>query len=395
MSKRAIVIVLDSLGLGALPDAAEYGDCGAATLPNLAQVCKALSLPTLQSFGLGNIVPVPGLAPAPQPRAEYAKLSTLSKGKDTITGHWELMGIISDQAFPTYPQGFPLKLMEKFTELTGHGWLGNCPASGTEIIKELGHEHMRTGKLIVYTSGDSVFQIAAHEDLIPLEELYRVCQLVRSELLIGSDACARVIARPFTGSEKEGFTRTANRHDYALSPPKPSTLDHLQQAGVRTLSIGKISDIFNGSGIDLSWPTRSNEEGMAKLEQALDYTADSTAKSFIFANLVDFDMLWGHRRDPLGYGRALEEFDQWLAGFLPRLQKDDLLIITADHGCDPTFKGSDHTREYVPLLVYGPEHDDLADCASACCGEGSTQLKSSLDPASLGKVATIVEDHLM
>jgi phosphopentomutase len=386
-SKRAIVIILDSVGVGALPDAADYGDRGAATLQHVARACGGLNLPTLQSLGLGNIVPVEGVAPADKPRAALDKLATQSKGKDTIAGHWELMGVVSERAFPLYPQGFPAEVMDAFTELTGHGWLGNYPASGTEIITELGLEHMRTGKPIVYTSGDSVFQIAAHKDSISLEELYRICQITRDEILVGQHACARVIARPFIGSEKNGFIRTADRHDYALSPPTATALDRLQTAGVQTFCIGKISDIFNGQGVDISRPSKSNAEGMAELERALVDTRNTQNKnSLIFANLVDFDMLWGHRRDCAGYGHGLEEFDQWLATFLPKLAPDDLFILTADHGCDPLHAGTDHTREYVPLLVYSPNQADF--CTEGYAGRaGQTHY--------LSKVATIIEDYLL
>ena len=413
-NRRAIVIILDSVGVGALPDAAEYGDEGVATLQHVASAVFAsggtgLNLPTLQSLGLGNIVSVEGVPPTDSPRATLGKLATLSKGKDTITGHWELMGLVSERAFPLYPQGFPPEVMDAFTELTGHGWLGNYPASGTEIIAQLGEEHIATGKPIIYTSGDSVFQIAAHNDIISLDELYRICQVTRDEILIGKHACARVIARPFIGNAQEGFTRTADRHDYALSPPKATALERLQAAGVQTLCIGKIFDIFNGQGVDISWTTRSNAEGMAELERALIETANNKNNSLICANLVDFDMLWGHRRDPINYGQALEEFDQWLASFLPKLASDDLLILTADHGCDPVHTGSDHTREYVPLLVYSPKADDAysVDASDDCsAGTGAGTQEKSVEKAtvveivgaspthSLTKVATIIEDYL-
>ena len=412
-TRRAIVIILDSLGVGALPDAADYGDAGAATLQHVVEACDGLKLSSLQSLGLGNITSVEGLSSAGNPLAVLDKLSTSSKGKDTITGHWELMGLVSERAFPLYPEGFPPEVMGRFTELTGHAWLGNYPASGTEIIAQLGSEHVATGKPIVYTSGDSVFQIAAHTDIIPLKELYRICEITREEVLIGEHACARVIARPFVGSEQDGFVRTADRHDYALSPLGPTALERLQQAGVQTLCIGKISDIFNGHGVDVSWSTRSNAEGMQMLDRALTETAQrpvtesagefsaelsdesgdnpsddapdrDSSRHLIFANLVDFDMLWGHRRDPQGYGQALEEFDQWLADFLPKLTDSDLLIITADHGCDPTHKGTDHTREYVPLLIYGPAASSFNSANDA--EDGSHDLT---------KVATIIEDYLL
>ena len=414
-ARRAIVIILDSVGVGALPDAAEYGDEGVATLQHVASTVftsrgTGLNLPTLQSLGLGNIAQIEGVPPTDSPRATLDKLTTLSKGKDTITGHWELMGLVSERAFPLYPQGFPPEVMDAFTELTGHGWLGNYPASGTEIIARLGEEHITTGKPIIYTSGDSVFQIAAHNDIIALDELYRICQITRDEILVGKHACARVIARPFIGNAQEGFTRTADRHDYALSPPAPTALERLQAAGVQTLCIGKISDIFNGQGVEFSWTTRSNAEGMAELERALAETAHATNNSLILANLVDFDMLWGHRREPVPYGQALEEFDQWLATFLPKLTSNDLLILTADHGCDPVHTGTDHTREYVPLLVYSPETDDVcsADVRDSCNAstdaskqERSTENATVMEVSaassthSLTKVATIIEDYLI
>ena len=399
MSRRVIVIILDSVGVGALPDAADYGDAAAATLQHVADACDGLNLPTMQSLGLGNIVKIKGVSPLENPKAVVGKLTTSSKGKDTITGHWELMGVVSERAFPLYPKGFPPEVMDKFVQLTGHGWLGNYPASGTEIIKELGAEHIVTGKPIVYTSGDSVFQVAAHTDIIPLEELYRICQVTRDEILVGKHACARVIARPFIGNELDGFVRTAERHDYALSPPCETTLDRLQAQGVQTLCIGKISDIFAGQGVDISWTTKSNAAGMKMLDRALAETLPAAKcaaeSSLIFANLVDFDMLWGHRRDPLGYGRGLEEFDQWLSTFLPKLCDEDLLIITADHGCDPQHTGSDHTREYVPLIVYGHSRNFVHESRV-----GSSNLHS-LDDAeaeqthNLTKVATIIEDYLI
>jgi len=404
--KRVILIILDSVGVGALPDAAEYGDAGAATLQNTARARKGLRLPTMQSLGLGNIVDIKGVPPVAHPLAAMDKLTTLSKGKDTITGHWELMGVVSKQAFPLYPNGFPPAVTDAFTELTGHGWLGNYPASGTEIIARLGEQHVATGKPIIYTSGDSVFQVAAHTDVIPLDELYRICQITRDKVLVGQHACARVIARPFIGDAKNGYERTADRHDYALSPPVPTALDRLQQANVRTLCIGKISDIFNGQGIDDTWPTKSNAQGMEMLDHALAETLAADKNTLIFANLVDFDMLWGHRRDALNYGRALEEFDQWLTGFLPKLQEDDMLILTADHGCDPCHTGTDHTREYVPLLVYPQICDTgtvlLTHSALPCHSERSAQHEGEesctfgdSQTHSLTKVATIIEDYLI
>ncbi|MCL2379252.1 MAG: phosphopentomutase [Coriobacteriia bacterium] len=400
--RRAIVIILDSLGVGALPDAADYGDVGTNTLQHVAQAVGGLILPTLQSLGLGNITPTEGVLPIDHPLAACDKLVTFSQGKDTIAGHWELMGLVSHRAFPAYPQGFPPEVTDAFVRLTGYGWLGNYPASGTDIIAQLGAQHMATGKPIIYTSADSVFQVAAHTDIIPLDELYRICQITRDEILVGDHACARVIARPFTGSEQAGFVRTADRQDYALSPSAPTALNRLQDAGIPSLCIGKIADIFNGQGIDTCWPTKSNAEGMTHLDHAL----DTVVSGLIFANLVDFDMLWGHRRDPQGYAKGLEEFDHWLATFLPKLGDNDVLLITADHGCDPTHAGTDHTREYVPLLTYCNDPSFLGRYSeSRLSAARNTKDKDLCKTAgkvtknghahSLAKVATIIEEYLL
>jgi phosphopentomutase len=345
--ERVIWIVLDSVGIGELPDAADYGDVGRTTLGHIAE-SRALTLPNLVRLGLANIAPLAHLAPAASPVAAYGKGATHSPGKDTTTGHWEMAGVWLDQAFPTYPQGFPQELIAKFEKEIGRGTLGNKPASGTEIIKELGEEHMRTDKPIVYTSGDSVFQIAAHEDVIPIGQLYRMCEIAR-KLLDGPNRVGRVIARPFAGAVGH-FARTTRRHDYAVDPPKPMLLDVL--AGVPVFGIGKIHDIYNGRGVQNYVTTTGNADGMAKLTAAL----RERKKGLIFCNLVDFDMLYGHRKDVEGFAQSLEEFDRLLDPFLALMNPSDLLIITADHGCDPDprWPTTDHSREFVPILAYSP-----------------------------------------
>jgi phosphopentomutase len=348
--ERVIWIVLDSVGIGELPDAEDYGDVGRNTLGHIAE-SRPLALPNLVRLGLANIAPLAHLHPAASPIAAYGKGATHSPGKDTTTGHWEMAGVWLDQAFPVYPHGFPRELIAEFEKQIGRGTLGNKPASGTEIIKELGEEHVRTGKPIVYTSGDSVFQIAAHEDVIPIAELYRLCEIAR-KLLDGPNRVGRVIARPFTGPPGH-FARTTRRHDYAVDPPKPMLLDVLADRGVPVFGIGKIHDIYNGRGVEMYVTTTGNPDGMAKLTAAL-----SERKSgLIFCNLVDFDMLYGHRKDVDGFAQSLEEFDRQLEPFLALLRASDLLIITADHGCDPDprWPTTDHSREYVPILAHSPE----------------------------------------
>jgi len=344
---RVIWIVLDSVGIGPLPDAAEYGDAGRNTLGHIAR-SRPLALPNLVRLGLANIEPLPHLTPPQVPAAYFGKGSTRSPGKDTTTGHWEMAGIWLDQAFPVYPQGFPKELIEQFDRAIGRKTLGNKPASGTEILKELGEEHLRTGYPIVYTSGDSVFQIAAHEDVIPVAELYRMCEIAR-KMLDGPHRVGRVIARPFTGSPGN-FRRTERRHDYAVDPPKPMLLDVLADRGIPVFGIGKIHDIYNGRGLTNFVTTKSNADGMEKLDGAV----AARASGLIFANLVDFDMLYGHRKDVQGFARSLEEFDAWLGPFLGSLKTSDLLLIAADHGCDPdpAWPTTDHSREYVPILAY-------------------------------------------
>ncbi len=343
---RAIVIVLDSVGVGALPDAADFGDEGANTLGHVAEYMGGLHLPHMEQMGLGNIIPIKGVPPEPKPTAAYGMMMEAAGSKDTMAGHWEMMGLIVDSPFPTFPHGFPGEILEKFYKAAGVPLvLGNKAASGTVIIAELGEKHIKTGFPIVYTSADSVFQIAAHEEVIPIEKLYEMCEQARKvcdEYQIG-----RVIARPFVG-EKGNFTRTANRKDYPMDPPGITALDVLKKNNFPVMGIGKIEDIFAGKGLTRAVHIENNSHGMECLMEELSITK----KGLIFVNLVDFDMLYGHRNNVEGYAGALEVVDRELGELLPRLQEDDLLIISADHGCDPTFRGTDHTREYVPLLVY-------------------------------------------
>jgi len=344
-----IWIVLDSVGIGAMPDAAAYGDpAGGDTLGNIARI-RGLELPNLARLGLGNIKPLAGIAPADRAAAAYGRCALASPGKDTTTGHWEMVGIHLAKPFPLYPNGFPPEIMSEFERRIGRASLGNKAASGTEIIQELGEEHMRTGSPIVYTSADSVFQIAAHEEVIPLWELYKICETAR-EILRGPYEVGRVIARPFLGSPGS-FQRTANRHDYAVPPPRGMLLDQLDDRGVPVHSIGKIFDVFLGRGIRESDKTKNNSDGMAKTRAAM----NDTERGLIFVNLVDFDQQYGHRNDIEGYGAALEQFDAWVPELEAALRPDDLAIFTADHGCDPCIPGTDHSREYVPLLAAGPQ----------------------------------------
>jgi phosphopentomutase len=347
--ERVIWIVLDSVGIGELPDAADYGDVGRDTLGHVAR-SRPLKLPCLTGLGLANIKPLDHLSPPLKPSGNFGKGATRSPGKDTTTGHWEMAGIWLDQAFPVYPQGFPKSLIAEFERLIGRRTLGNKPASGTEILKELGEEHVRTGFPIVYTSGDSVFQIAAHEEAIPVPELYRMCEIAR-KLLDGPNRVGRVIARPFAGTPGN-FQRTERRHDYAVGPPRPMLLDVLADQKVPVFGVGKIHDIYNGRGVENYATTKNNADGMKKLTEAL----SSQSKGLIFANLVDFDMLYGHRKDVEGFARSLEEFDGLLGPFLDALRPTDLLLITADHGCDPdpVNPTTDHSREYVPILASCP-----------------------------------------
>ncbi|MCR4398406.1 MAG: phosphopentomutase [Firmicutes bacterium] len=351
---RVFVIVLDSVGIGETPDAHLYGDEGSNTLSNTALAVGGLELPNMCDLGLGLIPGVKyvrgrsGRRGADPPRGAYGRMSPESPGKDTMGGHWELMGLVLDRPFRTYPAGFPAALIREFERRIGRRVIGNVAASGTEIIARLGEEHIRTGMPIVYTSADSVFQVAAHEDVVPVDELYRICEVARA-MLVGDNMVGRVIARPFAG--KPGcFRRTERRRDFTVEPPGPTVLDYLAGAGIRVTAVGKIEDIFSGRGLSESVHTASNAESCAVLEDL----AASGGEGFIFANLVDFDMLYGHRNDPRGYARALAAFDESLGGILARLGQGDLLMVTADHGCDPTTPSTDHSRELVPLLVAGP-----------------------------------------
>jgi phosphopentomutase len=343
---RACVIVLDAVGAGELPDAASFGDEGSDTLGNVARVVGGLDLPNLEALGLGNVAPLEGCPPQPGAPAVAGRLIERSRGKDTTSGHWELMGVVTPQPMPTYPHGFPSDVIDPFMHRTGRGVLGNLPASGTEIIQELGEEHQRTGKWIVYTSADSVFQLAAHEDTIPLEELYHACEIAR-EILTGKHAVGRVIARPFTGTPGS-YERTPNRHDYSLEPRRPNYLTLIREAGRQVHGVGKIHDIFAGCDIDESHPTRSNPEGIRQTETLL----RELDEGFIFVNLVETDMLWGHRNDPENFHRCLQDFDRRLPDLLEALRQGDLLILTSDHGCDPTTPSTDHSREHALLLAY-------------------------------------------
>ena len=345
------MIVLDAVGAGELPDAADYGDEGSNTLANVAKAVGGLDLPNLEALGLGNVEPLEGCPPQPGAPAVAGRLLERSKGKDTTTGHWELMGIVTAQAFPTYPHGFPHDMIDPFMHRTARGVLGNKPASGTEIIQELGEEHQKTGKWIVYTSADSVFQIAAHEETVPLEELYAGCKVAR-ELLTGKDAVGRVIARPFTGTPGN-YVRTSNRHDYSLEPPRPNYLSLMRDAGATVHGVGKIGDIFAGCDIDESHPTKSNTDGIQQTEKLL----QELDEGFIFTNLVETDSLWGHRNDPVNFHRCLQDFDRRLPDLLEALRPGDLLVITSDHGCDPTTPSTDHSREHAMLLAYVAGHN--------------------------------------
>ena len=355
MSKRVFLIVLDSFGIGECPDSAAFGDFGVNTL---ATVCKTedLHVPNMQKLGLGNIEGVECLAGVDAPVGSYARLREKSMGKDTTIGHWELTGLVSENPLPTYPEGFPEEVLAPFKAATGRGVLCNKPYSGTDVIRDFGREHLATGDLIVYTSADSVFQIAAHQSIVPLEQLYEYCEIAR-KILVGKHGAGRVIARPFEG-EYPNFVRSSGRHDYSLVPPSATLLDRMKDAGLDVLAVGKIKDIFAGSGVTEAFYTANNQLGMQK-------TAELQNRDFnglCFVNLVDFDMVYGHRRDKNGYARALSAFDAFLGEFLPGMQKDDLLMITADHGCDPGYAATtDHTREYVPLLMYrkGAESKDF------------------------------------
>ena len=346
--KRVFLIVLDSFGIGAMPDSEKFGDVGVNTLRSCASTGK-LHIPNMIAAGLGNVDGVECLPKVDAPTGAYARLTEASMGKDTTIGHWEIAGIISPDPLPTYPQGFPQEVLEEFERLTGRGCLCNLPYSGTDVIRDYGAQQQKTGKWIVYTSADSVFQVAANENWIPLEELYDACHKAR-KLLQGKHGVGRVIARPYIGTPEEGFTRTSNRHDYSLEPPARTMLDAVKDAGLSSIGVGKINDIFAGIGTTEFVYNKSNADGMAHT----DHYAAQDFTGLCFVNLVDFDMVYGHRRNPEGYAEALSEFDTWLGTFLPKLGQEDVVLITADHGCDPCYRATtDHTREYVPLLVLG------------------------------------------
>ncbi len=346
-SMRVFLIILDGVGIGELPDAAKYGDEGSNTLVNLAEAVGGLFLPNLERLGLGNIAPIKGLNSVPSPLGCYGVMHEASPGKDSTSGHWEIAGVILKQPFPTYPNGFPPEVIREFEKRIGRKVLGNKPASGTEIIKELGDEHIQTGKPIVYTSADSVFQIAAHEEVIPPEELYRMCEIAR-EILKGEHSVGRVIARPFVGTSGS-FTRTPRRKDFSLPPPEPTLVDILSDAGYDVVSIGKVSNLFANRGFTERIPSASNSETMERILEI----ARRGGTGLIFATLVDFDMLWGHRNDPAGFKQGLEEFDSQLGVLIETIKPEDVVFITADHGCDPTTPSTDHSREQVPLLGFG------------------------------------------
>ncbi|CAH0242339.1 phosphopentomutase [Peribacillus sp. YIM B13472] len=392
--KRIFVIVMDSVGIGEAPDADLFGDKGADTLGHIAERMNGLNMPTLAKLGLGNIREIKGIDKAQQPLAYYTKMKEASTGKDTMTGHWEIMGLNISTPFRVFPDGFPELLVNELEAKMGRGIIGNVPASGTEIIERLGEEHMKTGALIVYTSADSVLQIAAHEDIVPIDELYKICEIAREVTMADEFKVGRVIARPFTG-EPGNFKRTPNRHDYALKPFNRTVMDELKDSGYDVLAIGKISDIFDGEGVTESLRTVSNMDGMDKLIQ----TVEQDFKGLSFLNLVDFDALYGHRRDPEGYGKALEEFDARMPEVLDKLKEDDLLIITADHGNDPVHEGTDHTREYVPLLVYSkrftegaelPIRDTFADIGATVAANFDVKMpafgKNILGDLNLGEI---------
>lgn len=345
---RAFLIVLDGVGMGALPDAGDYGDAGSNTLLHVAEAAGGLKLPRLERLGLGCLLALPGVRALASPLGGRGILAERSPGKDSTTGHWELAGIVLDRPFPTYPDGFPIALLDRWGERVGREWIGNVAASGTEIIQRLGTEHLRTGKLIVYTSADSVFQVAAHENVVPIEELYAACRAAR-ELLAGEHAVGRVIARPFSGTEG-AFQRTPRRRDFSLLPPAATLLDRLHDAGHPVVTVGKVDELFAGRGVTDAIHTKSNAEG----EDLLVEMVRRSGRGLVFANLVDFDTAYGHRNDPAGFARALEQFDVRLEEILSHLRADELCLITADHGNDPTTPSTDHSREHVPLLVAGP-----------------------------------------
>jgi phosphopentomutase len=355
--ERATIIVLDSAGVGYLPDAAEFGDEGADTFGNISKECGGLNIPNLEKMGIGNLTEINGADKIKDTIGAYGKAAEKAKGKDTTTGHWEIAGVIGDKPFPTYPEGFPKEVLKELEKRTGRKILCNKPYSGTAVIEEYGEEQLETGAWIVYTSADPVLQIAANEEIIPLDELYKACEIAL-EICMEKSPVARVIARPYVGKTKGKFERTSNRHDYSVKPPRATLLDKLKSAGKDVVAIGKISDIFAGEGItDTRGTNQNDKDGILKTITAL----KEDSKGLIFTNLVDFDMKFGHRRDPEGYKEAIEQFDRYLPEIMENLKDDEILIVTADHGCDPTYQGTDHTREYIPILVYGKEMKGRVD----------------------------------
>lgn len=351
--KRIITVVLDSVGVGAALDADKYGDVGSDTLGHIVEANNGLDIPNLRKLGLANLHDLKNISPIDQPKGYYTKLSEMSLGKDTMTGHWEIMGLYIDKPFQTFTDtGFPDDLINALKDRTGYDIIGNKSSSGTEILDELGEEHMRTNAMIVYTSADSVLQIAAHEETFGLDELYRCCEVARELTMKDEWKVGRIIARPFIGPRKGEFKRTSNRHDYALKPFNRTVLDELKDSNFDVISVGKINDIFDGEGVTKAVKSKSNHDGMEKTIELV----QTDFHGLLFTNLVDFDALWGHRRDPIGYGKEIEQFDVQLKTLIDNLREDDLLILTADHGNDPIFKGTDHTREYVPLIMYSPKH---------------------------------------
>ena len=371
MDRKVVLVVLDSVGIGELPDAKQYGDEGSNTLGNIAKNVPGFSIPHLEALGIGNIEGVEDLIQCENPEGIFGRCSELSNGKDTITGHWEMAGVILEQPLKTYPEGFPKEIMDEFEEKIGRKTLGNVVASGTAIIEELGEEHIKTGYPIIYTSADSVFQIAANEDIIPLDELYKMCEIAR-EMLVGDKMVGRVIARPFKGMKKGEFVRTSNRHDYALEPFNKTVLEYVEEAGMPVAAVGKIKDIFTGKGVTESISIKNNMDGVDKTLEMM----KSHDKGFIFTNLVGFDMKFGHRNDVEGYAKALEEFDDRVPQLKEALGENDVLIITADHGCDPTTESTDHSREYIPVLVYGKNLKENVDLGTrnGFCDIGKTVL---------------------
>jgi phosphopentomutase len=390
--KRAILVVLDGVGAGANPDAAAYGDEGASSLEHCATAIGGLELPHLGRLGLGNITPVVGTPPVERAAGAYGRMAEASAGKDSTTGHWEMTGVVLRKPLPAYPEGFPPEVVQAFEQAIGRQVIGNKAASGTEIIKELGEQHVRTGRPILYTSVDSVFQVAAHQEVIPLQELYRICQVAREQVMTGEHAVGRVIARPFLGTVGH-FTRTEHRRDFSLAPPGLTLLDALKDAGRDVIGLGKIEDLFAGRGLTARNHTETNREGM---QATLDWL-ERDFSGLLFVNLVEFDMLWGHRRDSQGYARALREVDEWFARVQQRMRAGDVIVFTADHGVDPTYRGTDHTREHVPLLLYGesvranvdlgvrPTYADLGQTLAQAFGVGplaaGTSFAQSIDLA--------------